>query len=137
MELAVAVETEVRELHEFFQAWFNGAVPCSESELQRVRQSWVDPFVLTDPDGARLSPSTLIRDLYSQHAAFPKLRIQIDAFSCETIERSLVARYVESHIDGAKVDRRECEAHFVAAASFPNGVRWLKVDERRKCEDAL
>jgi len=133
MELVDRVDLEVRELHRFFQDWFNAKLSRTDSEFGRVLRAWRPPFVLRAPSGEVLGAERLALELYSQFGAFPELSIVVKNLRVEPLNNGLAARalYEEWHVDVGETDCRYCEAWFEIDEQAPNGVRWARLQESR------
>lgn len=130
-DLARRAGIEVIDLHRFFNAWFNGAIPKTGSEFDRVRQVWPERLTMIAPDNSILAAAQLLDATYAQHGAFPGLSIRIENLRISAPEGSAVAvaLYEEWHVDEHETEVRLCSATLVESGSAPNGVRWLHIHE--------
>ncbi len=61
------IEQEIRELHQFFQDWFNGVLPQSQAAFSRFSQAMDDDFMMISPDGAIVPLVPLQKRLWAGH----------------------------------------------------------------------
>lgn len=130
-DLARRAGIEVIDLHRFFNAWFNGTVPKTGAQFDRVRRVWPGLLTMIAPDNSVRAAAQLLDATYAQHGAFPGLSIRIENLRISAPEGSgvAVARYEEWHVDEHETDVRLCSATLVESGSAPNGVRWLHIHE--------
>ncbi len=118
-----AFETEVRDLHAFFERWFAGTAEPSELERLDVLD---ETFQMIGPDGhlhAVDQVRSTIEDAYGRRT----LQIAIRNVSVHPV--APVGMYEEwQTIDGRKTGRIS-SAVMMSDPSAPNGLRWMHLQE--------
>jgi len=130
--LAESAIREVRELHEFFEAWLGGSGPSGDLAFRRVEAALALDFTLVAPTGQRLSRSELIgwlRSAYGSRRSPERFRITIEEPMVIRCEPPLV---IMSYVDvqgGAEVSARRSLAVLREAEDAPCGVLWIALQE--------
>jgi hypothetical protein len=122
--------TEIRELHQFFQDWFTGAIGQSEENFSRVTSGMNEHFALISPDGTLAEYPTVISWLRDGYGSRPNFHLWTDKIVMRHQAGDLaLATYEEwQEIDG-KINARLSTALLQTKAGAPNGVEWLHVHE--------
>lgn len=117
---------EIRDLHEFFEAWFLGTA----DSMQPMLDALVDDFTIVSPSGDVSDRVATIAAVESARAHTSSLRIRIrgDELLAATDEL-VVARYIESHDLVDRSNDRRSTVVFRVDPRRPNGLRWLTVHE--------
>lgn len=53
-------QKEIEELHQFFEQWYNGVIPCSKDHLTRLENSLSYNFNLITPEGKLFDKETIV-----------------------------------------------------------------------------
>jgi len=119
-------QSEIDELHAFFQAYFLGQT----DSLDRADAALADDFVIVSPDGRESDRAATMAALLAGHGHTESL--VISTTSHELISESgdlVVASYVESHALSTRSTHRKSTVVFVVDDARPNGLAWLRVHE--------
>jgi hypothetical protein len=134
-DLADQVRAEIEAMHEFFVAWFTGAVANDDDVFQRGFARRFDPgFVLIPPAGSLLSLAGLTKSIREAHGSNPEFRIAIrDVVLRRELPGVVVVTYHEWQRD-AKASTpanngRVSTALLRPEAVAPGGFAWLHVHE--------
>ena len=121
---------EIRELHQFFQDWFTGAIAQTEENFSRVTAGMSEHFALISPDGALAEYPTVIDWLRGGYGSRPRFRLWTDKIVVrQQIGELALATYEEwQELDG-EINARLSTALLRAKVGAPNGVEWLHVHE--------
>ena len=124
------VETEIVELHQFFQDWFTAELPDTDQAFARLPAALADDFCMVIPSGNLVELDSLLVGLRGGHGAQPGIRIWIENTRVQMNEGTLwLATYEEwQEVDGAKQGRIST-ALFTEDASAPGGLKWRHVHE--------
>lgn len=126
-----AIESEVAELHRFFEQWFAGDLPATA--LARLDRALAPGFTMVTPDGATSDRAGVILAVRSAHGCAAsggpdRIRVR-DVRVRHRAGAVALATYEEWQRSGG-VDRgRLSSALFATEADGPNGVRWLHLHE--------
>ncbi|MCL1693816.1 MAG: hypothetical protein M3096_09040 [Actinomycetia bacterium] len=116
-------ETEVRELHSFFERWFAGTA-------ERAELSWLDvlddSFHMIGPDG-RLQSVGEIRSAIE--SAFGRRSMLIEIRNVWVHPTAPIGTYEEWQTIGGDVTGRISSAVMKNDRSAPNGLRWMHLHE--------
>jgi len=132
-DFACACEKEIEELHAFFVAWFNGAVPDSDASWARVSDALAPRFVLIAPSGQRFDRESIlagIRGRYGTHGPSADFAIWTQDYQARHVGagQALVTYEEWQRRDGGERGRLSTAA-FLADERAPNEVCWLHVHE--------
>jgi len=120
-------ETEIRELHEFFEAYFLGT---SGKELDRVEAALGSDFTMCGPSGDESDRKATIKALKDGFAHTLSLRIEIaDPELLFDDAHQLIAAYTEIHHLADRSNYRRSTVIFGHDPDAPNGLRWIRVHE--------
>lgn len=123
-------QTEIVELHRFFQNWFNGDIPCTDEAFQRMDRVMDDGFTIVMPNGKRIDRDPLLTGLYKAHGGRPGIRIWIEHVRLLMTEGPMaVVEYEEWQQEGETTTARVSTAVFRDEPAAPNGLSWLRVHE--------
>ena len=128
-----ACEREVRELHLFFQEWYNGVLPKSEEAFARCARVLQPEFVMISPAGTAVSVEPLLQRLWEMHGT----RTEPECFRIWTRPVRFLAlsavlgvlMYEEWQADNAGTTARLSSAVFHRNEELPCGVGWLHLHE--------
>ena len=127
--IEAACVREVRELHAFFEAWFNGELPADEAAFARCADALAPEFVIVPPGGGALDRSALLAAVRAGYGSGP-LRIQVTDPLVHALTDDLFAVcYEEWQEQGGLRRGRASRAVLRPRPGAPNGVEWLRVDE--------
>jgi hypothetical protein len=118
-----AFESEVRELHAFFERWFAGT--ADPSELERL-DALDDTFQMITPDGW-LQNCSEVRSAIER--AFGRRPMQIEIRNVRVRAIAPVGVYEEWQTIDGQVIGRVSSAVMGNDPSAPNGLRWLHLHE--------
>lgn len=121
-------ETEVVELHEYFENYLNGKIPADQTS--RMHEVLADAFTIVDPSGAISDKASTIGAISGQHGQLAGLKMWIT--DLELIAEAgdlVVGRYVEHQEFGGDRNRRLSSVVFRAASQTPNGLQWTALHE--------
>lgn len=123
--------TEIIELHDFFVAWFAGALPATDAAYARLVDTMAPEFVIVSPGGVLTLREPLITQLRAAHGSRPGWQIWIENAELRFQQGGLTGATYEEwqrHADGT-VTGRLSTVVFRARADTPNGLVWLHVHE--------
>lgn len=123
-------QTEVVELHRFFQDWFAGQLPNTEDGFARFADVMEASFEIITPAGHLCGREELLKRLRSAHGCDPDARIWTLNFEARQVGPGLwQARYEEwqSADDGPR--GRRSSALLRNNPELPGGVEWLHLHE--------
>ena len=124
-----ALELEIRELHQFFEDWFRGAVPDDDHTFARLDLALHPRFTMVPPSGELLSRKAVVEGVRAAYGSGPR-NIQVERI--EMIDSSgerLTAGYEEwQQVDGVRTARRSTVL-FVVDFNATNSLRWLHLQE--------
>ncbi len=66
-ELLIAVQKEVRHLHDFFEKWFRGEIPATKSAFAVVDEALASEFRIVSPRGVPTGRESLLGLLFRAH----------------------------------------------------------------------
>lgn len=125
---------EIRELHQFFEDWFNGSIDRSAEAFGRFESVMNDDFALIGRDGSVTDVDALATQIWDGwgHRADDEapFRIGCEQFRYHRGDSGLhVASYVERQRAGTEENRRRSSALFRDVDGLPNDLEWLHVHE--------
>lgn len=123
---------EIEELHQFFQAWFNGDIDQTTSQYARFTDVLHADFSIISPNGMKTSRTQLTGSLYMMHGKRPDLKIWIEKPEFRLLSNATaMLTYEEWQQDNetATPQGRISTAIFETYLSLPNSVSWLYVHE--------
>ena len=134
MTMEVRYQTEINELHRFFQHWFNGEVPDNDESFSRFSDVMAPGFEIVSPNGRWTDRESLIAALRSSHGQWAKEgepgKIWIEHYRLMHTEGSVaLVTYEEWQEVGGESRGRLSTALFRLREGTPNGVEWLHVHE--------
>lgn len=124
-------EREIVELHEFFQAWFNGDLPDTDASFQRFAGTMGPDFAIVSPGGQLSGRDPLLKGLRSMHNARQGSRIWIENVVLrQEIGDMLIVTYEEwQQTPDTEARGRLSTVVFQKQAGLPNDLLWLHVHE--------
>jgi hypothetical protein len=120
-------QTEIIELHDFFEELFFG----NTTSLDRAAAALADDFTMAGPYGAVTSRDQVMAQLESGIGHTSELAISVEGLQLilET-EDVVVAEYVEVHsLRDDRSNQRRSTVVFRRDPDGPNGLRWVRVQE--------
>lgn len=127
VEPVTAWETEIIELHEFFELLFLGTT----DSLDRADQALAADFTMAGPSGTLSPRATVMSQLEAGIGHTSELSITVEGLQllAET-DDLVVAEYIEVHgLRDDRSNRRRSTVVFRKDPDGPNGLRWLRVQE--------
>lgn len=122
-------QTEIDELHAFFEGYFLGTLPADD--VSRFAGVLDEGFTIVGPDGSVSDRATTIDMVGQGHAHATDMTIRcLDHRLLFDDGATLVASYVERHAwtDGRENERLSTVV-FAPDPAMPNGLRWIRVHE--------
>lgn len=121
---------EIVELHQFFEDWFNGNIPDTDVQFQRMDDVMDTSFVIVMPDGKRVTRDPLLALLKKSHGKRAGIRIWIESVQVLVSEGGIViAEYEEWQEENGETTSRVSTVVFREKADAPNGLSWVRVHE--------
>jgi len=133
---AAAACREIVALHEFFEAWFRGAIPDSGKSMSRLDRALSPHFEIIDPEGNKTCGRDRLlhrlRAAYAIHRDDEKpFRISIRNVDSKTLPGGLVlVTYEEWQEKDGQAKGRASNAVMRPDDRAPGGVEWLHVHEK-------
>ncbi len=125
-------KTEIVELHQFFQDWFNAAIPNGDESFARLDDALAGSFELIGPDGKVFERDGLVAGLRSAYAKWQDNpgRIWIENIRSLHNEGNLYLFGYEEwqEVDGETAVRLSTVL-FGLDHRAPRGVSWLHLHE--------
>jgi len=119
---------EIKELHEFFEAWLSGDLPETEEAFGRVEKALAPSFELIHPSGERKTREEILSGLRQAHGSQPSLTIEIRETELLRVgEETILAVYEEWQSSADGTDGRISTALFGREENLPNGLVWQHV----------
>ena len=126
-------ETEIVELHRFFEEWFMGRLEDSGAAFSRFADVMADGFIMISPEGTVTGRAELLRGLRHARAAYtPANSISIRVADIQQRRHSddlCLMTYEEWQNTGSGERGRISSALFRRRPGTPNGVEWLHLHE--------
>ncbi len=127
-------QSEVEDLHTFFQKWFNGELHKSNLIFQRLTTVLHPMFVLISPDGKERMKNDVIQGIWDAYGSRdPKknpMRIWIENYIYKGEFNSIyIVTYEEWHENNSDKRGRLSTAIFKDAPNNYNNLNWLHVHE--------
>lgn len=120
-------QTEIAELHAFFEAYFLGALP---DDLYRVDAALAPAFVMAGPDGNESSREQVMASLKAGYRHTSSLKITTSEYRLvHDSDTVVIAAYTESHQLSDRSNHRRATVVFLRDPQGPNGLCWLRVHE--------
>jgi hypothetical protein len=125
-----ACEHEIRELHDFFQAWLEGSLPATDEVFARFARATAAGFTLIGPDGSMAGREETVAWIRAAHGTRPGVRLWTD----EHVVRATgsdwaLATYREWQTRAGVTTVRLSTALLVADGEAPTGLSWMHVHE--------
>jgi len=132
-------EREVREFHEFIEAWLAGR--ADRDEYDRAEAVLPDDFEIVSPSGECRDGAEIRADLRAGHGAAgdsdPAFEIHVtDLRTRVEREECCLVTYEEWQRRDGDWEGRTSSALFRPADDAPNGVEWVHLHETWLSEDA-
>lgn len=123
-------ETEVMELHEFFEGWYNGGIARSEENFARLTNVLADDFQLITATGFTVNKALLITLMKGGHGTKQDLNMRIEKISQRVQGENLcVLTYEEYGNTEGGLKKVLVSAVLRRAPEKRNGLEWLHVHE--------
>ncbi len=133
-EIEKRLETEILELHQFFEGWFTGRLANTDENYSRLSDVLAEGFEMISPQGSRTARADVVAGLRPAHGSWSENekpgRIWIrDIRSRAVGESHYLATYEEwQQTDGAPRGRLSTVL-FREKDDAPNGVEWIHLHE--------
>lgn len=130
-QIAGRCQTEINELHQFFQDWFNGIIPATDENFVRLSMVLDQNFVIISPGGKLTKRDSLLDGLRNAYNTRSRCKIWIENVQFQRLAGDVVVTtYEEWQQDSAGPPAgRISTALFKKNVHTPNGVSWLHVHE--------
>ena len=128
------LETEIVELHQFFEGWFTGRLANTDNIYSRLSGVLAEGFEMISPQGTRAARADVVDGLKPTHGSWSENekpgRIWIRNVRSRAVgERNYIATYEEwQQTDGAPRGRLSTVL-FRERDDAPNGVEWIHLHE--------
>lgn len=124
-------KTEICQLHDFFQAWFTGALANTDENFTRFAAVMAAGFAIINPSGKLTERPALLTGLRAAHGRQPGIRIwtQNHQLRHQAGDLTLVTYEEWQTTAAGETTARSSTVLFQAQAGAPNGVVWLHVHE--------
>jgi hypothetical protein len=125
------IQSEIVQLHQFFQDWYNGKLPHNGAAFQRCEDVLAPGFTMVPPNNGKvLERLPLLGVLWNLHEAKVGIEFWIEDIQIRHQNgNAILATYQEWQKYNRVVTARLSSALFEKAHSTPNGVHWLHVHE--------
>lgn len=125
------ITTEISELHEFFQNWFNGTIP--QDEFKRFTAVMDESFQMISPQGELIKRSVLLSSLEKSYGKNSNILISVSNTTVhELSSNNYFAIYHEIQHQGDDTTTRISSALFQRNDKLINNYAWLHVHETWK-----
>lgn len=84
------IDAEIVQLHQFFQDWYNGAIPETKAGFTRLENALAEGFRIITPDAQIIEREAILQSIESAHNTRLAMRIWI--------EDVRIQRWFENHI---------------------------------------
>jgi hypothetical protein len=127
-------ESEIVELHEFFERWFGGQLDDSPEAFSRLSDVLSERFLMISPSGERRERRAVLESVRGRHGSHrgPGRSFSIEIENLEGRFRAgglcLVTYDERQAIDGTSRTRAS-SALFREREGTPHGVEWLHLHE--------
>jgi hypothetical protein len=122
--------SEIIELHQFFQDWFNAVISDTDAEFSRFADVMADTFVIVSPAGKLQERAPLFAGLRAAYGKRPGIRIWIEDVRVGFHQEGIaIATYAEWQQLGEAITARLSTVVFRERPDAPNGLEWLHVHE--------
>lgn len=122
--------TEVIELHQFFEDWFQGKLPKTDEAFARCAGSLSAEFSIISPDGIVTPQDKLLAGIHAMHGKIPTFRLWVEnCVARQLSEDVILVTYEEWQTRGEETTARVSSALFRPNATLPNSAEWLHVHE--------
>lgn len=134
MSLAETCETEVQDLHEFFEAWFRGELPRTNDRLARLEAALEADFQQVAPDGTVRDRAAVIDAVAGRHGSrrgdTDPFRIEVEEVDARVeLDDVCLLTYEEHQRTDGEWRGRRSSALFEHAPDAPGGVVWRHLHE--------
>ncbi|MEN9938128.1 MAG: hypothetical protein RLZZ387_4707 [Chloroflexota bacterium] len=124
-------QTEIVELHAFFEQWLGGTLPDTDAAFARLVDTMAPTFAIVTPAGRLVERAELLPQLRTAHSSRPGWRMWIERPVLRFQHGALTGATYEEwqrHVDGV-VTARLSTVIFHPQPGTPNGLAWLHVHE--------
>jgi hypothetical protein len=125
-------EKEVRELHQFFEAWFSGRLTHNKETLDSFSEVLHPDFHIISPSGDRASKVDVVEQVDQAYSSFRdgSIRIWIEDLHFTLVtENTILVTYEEWQDINGRLKGRVSSAVLQENLDLPNGLEWLHVHE--------
>jgi hypothetical protein len=125
-------EKEIRELHTFFEAWYQGAIANSDDAFQRLEGVLAPAFTLITSDGYTFTRDQVLALLRDEYGARPDIKMWVDNVRLRYTAGDVILATYEEHGTTADGERATLiTALLCQRPERPNGLEWIHIHEVR------
>jgi hypothetical protein len=124
------VEAEIVQLHQFFQDWYNGAIPNSDDVFNRLENALAEGFRIITPQAQIIRRDSILDAIKKNHNTRLAMRIWIEGVQIQSwFEEHVLATYQEWQQRDAQTTVRLSSVILRSNPELPNGLQWIYVHE--------
>jgi hypothetical protein len=121
---------EIKQLHEFFEAWLSGRLPETEEAFSPVEKALAPGFHLLHPSGKPRTREEVLSGLRQGQGSTPSLTIEIrEPTLLRSTGETALAIYEEWQTSEGGTNGRISTVQFGRDENLPNGLQWQHVHE--------
>lgn len=123
---------EIRELHAFFQAWYQGAIANSDDSFRRLEGVLAPAFTLITSDGYTFARDQVLALLRNEYGAKPDIKMWVDNVRLRYAAGDVILATYEEH--GTTTDGKRATLITAVLCKNPeqrNGLEWVHIHEVR------
>ena len=125
-----ACAREIKELHDFFQAWLEGSLPPTDAAFARFAQATAAGFTLIGPDGSVTRRDETAAWIRAAHGTRRGFKLWTDEHTLRAAgEDWALCTYREWQTRDGATTVRISTALLVADSTAPAGLSWVHVHE--------
>ena len=125
-------EKEIRELHAFFEAWYQGAIANSDDAFRRLEHVLAPAFTLITSDGYTFTRDQVLSLLRNEYATKPDIKMWVDNVRLRYTADDVILTTYEEHGTTADGERSTLiTALLCRHPERPNGLEWIHIHEVR------
>jgi hypothetical protein len=126
-------ETEIVQLHYFFQEWFRGEIPATETVFCRFSEVLHQDFIIISPSGKLNTKAETLSGVKSRYGKLMDISIWIENVQLRyQDEKMALVTYEEWQTTGEKTTARISSITFLKENQAPNGLHWFHLQETWK-----
>jgi hypothetical protein len=127
---------EITELHQFFQDWFRGDLPNTDTTFARFADTMHPEFIIIGVSGRAFEKQIIVSDLRNAHGSNPNITIWIENIQLRyQDDRICLATYEEWQKDNDQTTARLSTVTFLKDETALNNLTWYHLHETWKVRD--